>query len=996
MIVLCASCVPAAPTTINPPPVASRGWSNSVSGVRAISTLPLHFEPNVGQFDPAAAFFSRSANHHAFFTDQGVVVRLLDREHDDRREPRPSKRSLARSAQTNAYLVHLELVDGQHGTPVASEPLDGVVSYFTGGHGGAAIGLPTYGSVRYRDVWPGIDVTYGSMSGRVKSTYLVGLGADPSHIRVRYRGGLAASVDEMGQLMVTVGNGVIHESAPHAWQPSPAGDLPVEARFRILSDGSASEPEVAFDVGAHDPRLPLVIDPVFTYAGYVGGLNFNRTNAVVVDASGNAYIAGTTESPLSLPSPIPSGPGSVSFVVGPDPSFNGTSGARDDAFVMKLNPTGTAYIFAGYIGGTEDDTGDDIAIDTSGNVYVVGLSEGLTLPNPAGGPDVAAIGGPDLTHRGDNDGYIAKVNSTGTALIYAGYIGSVRDDRAFAVVVDSDGNAYVAGTAEASIIMPDSTPALDDSYNGGDSDAFAAKVRADGTGLLFFTYIGGPAVDRGHDIAIDGNRNMYLVGVTDTPLTLPSPANPSIDVAAVVGPDLTHNSPATDDLYDGWIVKIKADGTQISYAGYLGGPNFDEAFAVAVDSSSRAYIVGSTAASLTVPNPGPSGANVAAIVGPSLSSQGGDEGIVARVKSDGTGYEYVGYIGGTGTDELKDVVVGSDGSAYIVGFTEGMLLANPSGPGTVTAIGGPDLSHNGLTDFLVAAVKPDGTGLRFAGYIGGPDMEDAWGVARDVNGVLYVVGRYSPVADSPLTLPDPSPSGPNNVGFVVGPDSSANGAIDGLVFKFPEPQVEPTFTPTPTATATNTPTSTPTSTPTNTPTATPTNTPTATPTPTHTPTSTPTTTPTPTPTNAPPSCAQGNATSPTSRIKVPRWGGSSPLNPISFPMASPPFPPPILPVTVGDPEAHDPIQVQVSTGGNGTVSLATTAGLTLLVGDGVDDATVRSRGAIGAHNASLDGLVYKPKLNYAGGATVVVTVNDLANGNTGRQSTCTIYLTVTP
>ena len=245
--------------------------------------------------------------------------------------------------------------------------------------------------------------------------------------------------------------------------------------------------------------------------------------SIAVDGAGNAYVKGETKSSEAEGFPA---------MVGPDLTFNGGYG---DAFVAKVQADGTGLAYAGYIGGSDGDFGEGIAVDGAGNAYVTGWtdsSEGDSFPVTVG---------PDLTYNGGyGDAFVAKVQADGTGLAYAGYIGGASDDFGLDIAVDGAGNAYVTGEAHSSeaegfpvTVGPDLT------YNGG-ADAFVAKVQADGTGLAYAGYIGGVDYDGAFGIAVDGAGSAYVTGWTGS-----SEGN---GFPVTVGPDLTYNGGERDAL----------------------------------------------------------------------------------------------------------------------------------------------------------------------------------------------------------------------------------------------------------------------------------------------------------------------------------------------------------------------------------------------------------------------------------------------------------------
>ena len=348
--------------------------------------------------------------------------------------------------------------------------------------------------------------------------------------------------------------------------------------------------------------------------------------------------------------------------------------------MAKVNAAGTALVYCGYIGGSDDDFGNAIAVDSSGNAYVTGqtFSTEATFPVTVG---------PDLTYNDVlfSDAFVAKVKADGTALVYCGYIGGNDEDQGNGIAVDSSGNAYVTGFTYSTQATFPVTVGPDLTFNNpGLSDAFVAKVNAAGTALVYCGYIGGSDDDFGNAIAVDGSGNAYVTGYTfSTEATFPK----------TVGPDLTSNG-----LSDAFVAKVNAAGTALVYCGYIGGSNDDQGNGIAVDGSGNAYVTGFTASTQ---------ATFPVTVGPDLTSNGLDDAFVAKVNAGGTALAYCGYIGGSGVDQGNGIAVDSAGNAYVTGITASTQTTFP-----VTL--GPDLTYNGggVDAFVVRIVdcstKPKG------------------------------------------------------------------------------------------------------------------------------------------------------------------------------------------------------------------------------------------------------------------------------------------------
>ncbi len=498
-------------------PVVSKAMRRTAQ--EAYGKLPLYFVENRGQADPRVAYYIQGRDTSVYFTSRGLtfalsggraaqpvaVPRLQPASWTAWERPRPSPTAAQR------WAVKLDFLGANPDVqPVGVERTPAVISYFKGRPEQWKTGLPTYSRVLYADLWPGIDLVYSGTVDRLKYEFVLKPGATPEQIGLAYRGADSVVVNEAGQLEVSTPAGGFHDEKPYAYQEVGGQRRQVAAAYTLRGAS-----EYGFQVGAYDASRPLVLDPaVLVYAGYIGGSGDDFGHGIAVDGSRNAYVTGqTTSAEATFPE-----------TVGPDLTFNGVS----DAFVAKVNAAGTALVYAGYIGGSGNDSGYGIAVDGSGNAYVTGRTTSFEATFPVTvGPDLIYNGGPE------GDAFVAKVNAAGTALVYAGYIGGSASDAGYGIAVDRSGNAYVTGGTSSSEATFPETVGPDLIYTGGgEGDAFVAKVNAAGTALVYAGYIGGSGVDLGFGIALDGSGNAYVTGQTSsTEATFPE----------IVGPDLTIN-----------------------------------------------------------------------------------------------------------------------------------------------------------------------------------------------------------------------------------------------------------------------------------------------------------------------------------------------------------------------------------------------------------------------------------------------------------------------
>lgn len=707
-----------------PARLTTRAPSPATAKFDGFGKLPLQFIPNEGQTDKAVGYYVEGRDKTIYFAAEGLTFALAPSERDETALP------AARSA--SRWVVKLDFVDARKDArPAGLERSGTTISYFRGKRQDWKAGLAACSKIIYRDLWPGIDVLYSGTVDRMKYEFVVHPGADPSRIKLAYRGAVKVALTADGRLTIQTPAGGFEDDAPVAYQEIDGArrDVPVAHALDAGVNG--------FTIDEYDRSRTLVLDPaVFIYCGYIGGDDEDYPRGIAVDHDGNAYIAGYTRST------------ETSFPVnaGPDLTFNGGPpyGVAVDAFVAKVKAGGTALDYCGYIGGSSGDSGLGIAVDGAGNAYVTGITGSAES-------DFPVTVGPDLTFNGGSDAYIVKVNPSGTALLYCGYIGGSSGDGGLAIAVDALGQAYVTGvTASTEDTFP-LTLGPDLSYNDYPEDqtmgdAFIAKVNASGTALVYCGYIGGGYDDHSCGIAVDSSGCAYVTGYTQSRETT---------FPVTVGPSLTANGA------DAFVAKVNASGTALEYCGFIGGQYVDYSYAIAVDASGCAYITGNTMNDAST---------FPVLVGPVLTGGGGS--FAAKVKPDGTALVYCGFIGpGTG----YGIAVDSAGCAYITGDT---------GPyGTLPVTVGPDLTINGVSDAFVAKINASGTGFDYCGYIGGISAEIGYAVAVDGSGNAYVTGTTGSPAGAPWYFP-----------AKVGPDLSHNGYANGddaFVAKVPPNPVAP-------------------------------------------------------------------------------------------------------------------------------------------------------------------------------------------------------------
>jgi uncharacterized repeat protein (TIGR01451 family) len=383
--------------------------------------LPLSFEPNLGQADRRAEFVSRGRGYTLLLNAGETVIGL-------RHETGPGgafeRRGEGGARRVESTVLHMRLVGAdERARATAEQPLPGRSNYFIGNDRRQwRTNIPTYGRVRYRGVYPGIDLVYYGNQRRLEHDFEVAPGADVSSIRLAFDGSRGLRVDKSGDLVVEVAGGEVRLQKPAIYQEGKEGRREVAGGYVLRGQ------QAGISVGDYDRNRKLVIDPILAYATYLGGSGEDWPYGVAVNSSGEAYIAGLTSS--------------TDFPVGPTGVISTTckncGGTWDDVFVTKLNATGSGFAFSTFISGSGDDEAYSVALDGSGNAYVTGYTDSSDFPVTAGAYQS------NLNSAAGN-AFITEISSDGTQVLWSTYLGGTARDFGNPISVDGNGNVYVAG-----------------------------------------------------------------------------------------------------------------------------------------------------------------------------------------------------------------------------------------------------------------------------------------------------------------------------------------------------------------------------------------------------------------------------------------------------------------------------------------------------------------------------------------------------------------------
>jgi hypothetical protein len=654
--------------------------------------LPLHFEANQGQTDDQVRFLARGSGYGLFLTPTESVLAL-------------------HKPEGSPAVLRMKLL-GANPRPVVKgrEELPGKSNYFIGNDPKKwRTNVPQFARVEYEEVYRGVSLAYYGNQGQIEYDFVVNPGADPKRIRLGIEGADAIHVDADGNLVLSLPDGEVVQRAPVVYQEVDGVRTAVDGRFVLTG-----KQEVRFEVGTYEPDRPLVLDPLLVYSTYLGGSGGETGFGLAADVSGNAYVTGYTYS-----SDFP--------MANPRQGFGG----GEDAFIAKLNPEGSAFVYSSYLGGSGADRGFGIAADASGNAYVTGWTGSIDFP--VADAVQAASGGIE-------DVFVAKLNPTGSMLTYSTYLGGSGSDYGRGIAVDTSGNVCVTGWT-LSTNFPTVNPRQPS--NGGAYDAFVAKLNTAGSALVYSTYLGGSLGDRGNAIAVDASGNAYVTGVTQSTSSGDFPtANPF---------QATHGG----GFEDGFVAKLSASGSALLYSTYVGGNGSEEGTGMAVDASGNAYVTGFTE-STNFP-----------MANPLQTTNGGGpyDAFVAKLNPAGSALTYSTYLGGGGLDQGHAIAVDSSARAYITGTTTSTDL--PTLNPFQAAHGG------GYADAFVAKLNSAGSALLYSSYLGGSAADEGYGIGVDALGNAYVTG-VTVSADFPTATPVQATHAGGTDAFVtkIGPGAS--------------------------------------------------------------------------------------------------------------------------------------------------------------------------------------------------------------------------------
>ncbi|MGA1368764.1 MAG: SBBP repeat-containing protein, partial [Blastocatellia bacterium] len=718
-----------------------------VRALRAYANLPLRFEENRGQLGEHArevAYFARAGSYDLFLTAADLVLRF------------PVEQGEARAGKADRSpsepVLRMAFRGGQRSTLRGEERLPGESHYLMGSDPAAwRREIPAYRRVRASSVYPGIDVLYYGEEGNGKALeydLVVAPGAVPSSIRIAFSGGGPLTIDPDGAMSLPLGGRSIRFSAPVAYQEasSPSGVVDkgrrqIPCRFRLLGPD-----EVGFEVGLYDPSRPLVIDPVVEYATFLGGGGREAILDLALDAFGGTYLTGWTSSP--------------DFPIQPTaPSVRQPVSESGAAFIVKLDPTGTSLAYSTYLG-SQGSRGVSLAVDLLGAAYVAGNTRDERFPTTPGAFQVRPQGPAEWP-------FVLKLDYRGVDLQYSTFLTGLEGAQVAGIAADRFGSAFVTGLARAG--FPTTPGAVQAEYRGGLGDAFVAQLDAQGSRLIYATYLGGADLDQGRAITVDPAGNAYVTGTTTRSVVFSMQQVGAADSVLTSNFASTAGFPVTPGAVqavlrgrsDLFVTGIRPGGGDFLYSTLLGGSGqetipADESFSgrtIAVDALGQVHLTGTTT-SLDFPT-------TPAAYRRELSGE--SDVMLVKFQADGSRLLYSTLLGGNQRESGRALALDSEGNAYVTGWT-----SSPDFPVTGDQLVPAPLPTTPQPAAFLTQVDVTGSRVLSSTLLGGSGADQAFGLAVDRFGHAYLAGATTS-ANFPIVRP----------GF----QQSLQGSQDGFVVK---------------------------------------------------------------------------------------------------------------------------------------------------------------------------------------------------------------------
>ncbi|MGE5458438.1 MAG: SBBP repeat-containing protein, partial [Methanococcaceae archaeon] len=607
--------------------------------------------------------------------------------------------------------------------------------------------VPLYGDIAINEIYKDINVKYYFDGNNIRYDYVVKPGADLSLIKLKFEGQYSFRINDSGELILITSLGEVTNGKLYSYQNIGGANEEVFSRFVQNPDGT-----ISFDVPDYNKEEELIIDPLIystfiggdwddlglsikvnsannafitgntlgagypvtpgaydyfdnggwdcfvtkfnstgtdlVYSTFIGGGYHELNQSITLDANGNVFISGKTE---STNYPTSSG------------AFQTYNHGGSDIFVSKFNSSGSSLIYSTLIGGTGNDDGNSIALDAEGNAYITGRTSSLNYPVTSG-VFQSNIGG------GGADGFVTKLNFQGTGLVFSTYLGGDNYEALKNIAVDPQGNAYITGNT-SSANFPITAGAFQTIKNGSEC-GIVCKLNPSGTNLVYSTFLGGSSYSQGKAITVDNLGFAFLTGMTN-----------SSDFPVTNGAFQT----IYKGNYDVFITKLNLTGNSLVYSTFIGGSNNDTPYSIVIDTSGNAYISGET-----------NSVNFPIVPGSYQTfNNGNNDAFITKLNPTGNSLMYSSYLGGLSNDQGRGTAIDNSFNSYILGYTNSTNYPVTPGAFQTTSNGAPEVFLTKLNlDLLPLKVTvPNGGEI----WKGGEVKSIAW----EAVGVSNIKIQYS-------------------------------------------------------------------------------------------------------------------------------------------------------------------------------------------------------------------------------------------------------------
>jgi hypothetical protein len=649
------------------------------SNNKLFSNIPVSFIENFGQLNNNHIRFYSSDGGLGFAHDE-ILIKLHGKKIDQDPKLQVKSNNIINQKQLSSnknedYIIKQTFIGANHVKPAGQLKQSHYSNFFYGNNPAKwRTEVPNYKEIIYRDLYPNIDLVYRIIEEGIKYEFIVHQGGHVQDILIEYEG--AEITTDGATLFIKTPIRTIIDDDFYSYQIIGNEEIPVESNICVKNN------IVYYDI-EYDPTYTLIIDPII-YSTFIGGSDYDKVSSIALDSSSNTYVTGATNS-----SNFTTISGSY------DTSLNGGY----DAFIFKLDKMGSSLIYSTYIGGGNDEFGNDIKVDSNGNVFLTGETYSINFPTTSGAFSE--------TYSGTNlsIAFILKLNSGGNGLTYSTFVGGKGSDHGYEIDIDSTGNAYIVGSTSSSD-FPTTTGSYAPSYSSK-GDAFVSKLNQQGSSLIYSTYLGGNSIDIGYSIAVDTKSNATITGITNSS-NYPTTSGSS---------DTTYNGGG----WDIFVTRLNQIGSSLVYSTFVGGNDFDCGNDIRLDLSGNAIVTGQTNSS-----------NFPTTLGAfDVSYNGNHDAIIFKLGNTGSSLLFSTFLGGNELDRGTGIDIDASGEIYITGLT-----GSADFPITTDAL----KTACDWKDSFFIKLDTNGSSLFYSTFLGGINNETNQCIVVDSFGDIFLSG----------------------------------------------------------------------------------------------------------------------------------------------------------------------------------------------------------------------------------------------------------------